>query len=103
MADGEARTPDTPEQEAKPRERVMLVVVDDSPEMAVALRYACRRARHAAGRVALLHVIERTEFQTWLGVGDLMAKEARQEAEQMLPRAAQKGGEKAGSVPSRTR
>ena len=98
MAD-ETETPDTPEQEAKPRERVMLVVVDDSPEMAVALRYACRRARHAVGRIALLHVIERTEFQTWLGVGDLMAKEARQEAEQLLQRVAKQVVEQVGNMP----
>jgi len=98
MAD-EDMTPDPPEQEEKPRERVMLVVVDDSPEMAVALRYACRRARHAGGRVALLHVIERTEFQTWLGVGDLMAKEAREEAEQLLQRVAKQVVEQVGTMP----
>jgi len=83
----------------KPSERVLLVVVDDSQEMAVALRYACRRARHAAGRVALLHVIERTEFQTWLGVGDLMAKEARSEAEQLMQRIAKQVGEQVGALP----
>jgi len=84
---------------SKPSERVLLVVVDDSAEMTVALRYACRRARHAAGRVALLHVIERTEFQTWLGVGDLMAKEARTEAEQLMQRIAKQVGEQVGALP----
>lgn len=93
-ADGGAAEP-----ASKPSERVLLVVVDDSAEMTVALRYACRRARHAAGRVALLHVIERTEFQTWLGVGDLMAKEARTEAEQLMQRIAKQVGEQVGALP----
>ncbi|MDF2095530.1 universal stress protein [Aquibaculum arenosum] len=93
-AEGEPKTG-----EAKPTERVMLVVVDDSLEMPVALRYACRRARHAAGRVALLHVIERTEFQTWLGVGDLMAKEAREQAERLMQRVAKQVMEQVGNMP----
>lgn len=99
MSEEEARDEGAEQQDAKPHERVLLVVVDDSPEMEVALRYACRRARHAAGRVALLHVIERTEFQTWLGVGDLMAKEARNEAEQLLQRIAKQVGEQVGTMP----
>ncbi|MGM0559472.1 MAG: universal stress protein [Pseudomonadota bacterium] len=80
-------------------ERVMLVVVDESKELEVALRYACRRARHTGGRVALLNVLERSEFQTWLGVGELLAQEARSEAEQLLQRAAKRVTELAGSMP----
>jgi hypothetical protein len=44
-------------------DRVFLVVVDDTDEMRVALRYACRRAAHTEGRVALLYVVESSEFQ----------------------------------------
>lgn len=62
-------------------ERVFLVVVDDSEEMQVALRFACRRASHTGGRVALLYVLEPIEFQHWLGVGRVMAEEARADAE----------------------
>jgi len=61
--------------------RTFLVVVDDSDEMTKALRYACRRAQHTGGRVALLSVIEPAEFQHWMAVGDLMKEEARDEAE----------------------
>ncbi|HTH15897.1 MAG TPA: universal stress protein, partial [Magnetospirillum sp.] len=43
--------------------RVFLVVVDDTEEMRAALSYACRRARHTGGRVALLRVVEPAEFQ----------------------------------------
>jgi nucleotide-binding universal stress UspA family protein len=65
-------------------ERVFLVVVDDSEEMRVALHFACRRARHTGGRIALLHVTERADFQHWASVGDLMRQEAREEGEQLL-------------------
>lgn len=80
-------------------QRIFLVVVDESPEMSVALRFACRRARHSGGRVALLYVIEPSEFQNWLGVGKLISDEARQAAEQVLQRQAAKASELTGSVP----
>lgn len=37
--------------------RIFLVVVDGSPELKVALRYACLRAKRSGGRLALLYVI----------------------------------------------
>lgn len=61
--------------------RVFLVVVDESEEMRNALRYACRRAQHTNGHVALLHVIEPVEFQHWLGVGRVLEDDARAQAE----------------------
>lgn len=64
--------------------RVFLVVVDETEEMRNALRYACRRAQHTNGRVALLYVIEPAEFQHWLGVGRVIEEEARAEAEQRM-------------------
>lgn len=79
--------------------RVFLVVVDDSPEMEVALSFACRRARHSGGRVALLYVIEPSEFQNWLAVGDLMRDEARNQAEQLMQRLAAQATELCGSMP----
>ena len=68
--------------------RVFLVVVDELPELKVALRYACPRAKKTGGRVALLYVIESADFQQWVGVGELMREEARQEAEQTLQKIA---------------
>lgn len=64
--------------------RTFLCVVDDTPELHQALRYACRRARKTGGRVALLYVIEPVEFQHWMAVGHLMAEERREQAEEML-------------------
>lgn len=81
------------------RQRIFLVVVDDSPEMEVALRFACLRARHTGGRVALLYVLEPSEYQNWLRVGDLMRDEARSAAEQLLQKLARQVNEIAGSMP----
>jgi nucleotide-binding universal stress UspA family protein len=66
------------------RDRVFLVVVDDSPERDIALRYACLRARNGGGRVALLRVLEPVGMIEWAGVGVLMAEERREEAEKLL-------------------
>ncbi|MBV8187084.1 MAG: universal stress protein [Alphaproteobacteria bacterium] len=73
-------------QPRRAEERVFLVVVDESPEMRNALRYACRRAKRTGGRVAMLYVMEPPEAQQWGAVVDLMRQEARQEAEAMMAR-----------------
>lgn len=91
-----------PEQEtndAQALDRVFLVVVDDSEEMRVALRFASRRAEHTGGRVALLHVIEPADFQHWMSVGDLMREEARSEGEQLLQKLAAQVNDLTGSLP----
>ena len=81
------------------QDRVFLVVVDDSPERAVALRYACLRVRKSGGRVALLRVTEPPELQEWAGVGALMQEERRQEAEQLLSALAAQVQEITGGLP----
>jgi nucleotide-binding universal stress UspA family protein len=80
--------------------RVFLVVVDESEEMRNALRYACRRAQHTSGRVALLYVIEPAEFQHWLGVGRVMEEEARVEAEQRMQTLAAEVFTQTGTMPT---
>ena len=80
-------------------DRVFLVVVDETEEMKVALRFACLRARRTGGRVALLYVIEPAEFQHWMAVGDLMREEARSEGEQLLQRLAAQVNELVGTIP----
>jgi len=79
--------------------RKFLVVVDDSPEMDAALRYASRRARSTGGRVALLRVIPRGSDMQWSGVRDDIERELRQEAEQMLARRAAEAEARSGAVP----
>lgn len=79
--------------------RVFLVVVDDTPEMDVALRFACLRARNTGGRVALLYVVEPADFQHWMSVGNLMREEARSEGEQLLQKLAGSVNEQTGALP----
>lgn len=79
--------------------RVFLVVVDDTKEMRAALNFACRRARHTNGRVALLRVVEPAEFQHFASIGNLMRAEARQEAENLLERMAAEVNDISGQLP----
>lgn len=82
MTDTVSKTPN--------KEFTFLCVIDESPELSRALRFSCQRAKRVGGRVALAHVIEPAEFQHWLGVGELMQEEAREEAEALLSEAADK-------------
>ena len=66
------------------KRRVFMVVVDNSEELHQALYFACMRAKSINGRVALMHCITPAEFQHWIGVGEIMENEAREEAEQLL-------------------
>ncbi len=80
--------------------RVFLVVVDETPELKVALLYACRRAQKSGGRVALLHVAETGAFQQQiLGVGKLMEQEARQAAETLMQKIAAEVYRLSGAMP----
>src|SRR5262245_13082834 len=83
----------------EPRERIFLVVVDETEEMKNALRFACRRALHTGGRVALYYALEPAEFQHWLGVERVMQEEARQHAEQILQDLAAKVQAETGKTP----
>ncbi len=79
--------------------RKFLVVVDDTPECRVALRFACLRARNTGGGVTLLYVSEPADFQHWMAVGDLMQHEAREEAEKVLQGLAAEVNELSGIMP----
>ncbi len=61
--------------------RKFLVILDDSRECLNAMRFATLRARNTGGRVQILAVIPPEEFQTWIGVADLMQEEARERIE----------------------
>ncbi|MBM3646989.1 MAG: universal stress protein [Alphaproteobacteria bacterium] len=88
------------EQAGRPEERVFLVVVDESPEMPKALRYACRRAKRTGGRVAMLYVMDPPEGQQWGAVVDLMRQEARQQAEEVIARHADTAVSLTGQPPT---
>ena len=88
------------EQAGPAEERVFLVVVDESPEMRNALRYACRRAKRTGGRVAMLYVMDPPEGQQWGAVVDLMRQEARQQAEEVVARHAEIAVSMTGQPPT---
>jgi nucleotide-binding universal stress UspA family protein len=79
--------------------RVMLVVIDESAELHVALRFACLRARHTGGRVAMLYVIEPADSQQWMAVEDLMREERRAEAESTVKHLSEQVFELSGTMP----
>lgn len=79
--------------------RIFLVVVDDSPELKVALRYACLRARNTGGRVALLYVTEPVAMDSLMSFDRMLRDEQRAEAEQKLQRLAREVNGLAGTLP----
>ena len=77
-----------------------LVVIDQSDESRVALRFAALRAGHVGARVALVHVIAPPEFMQWGGVQEAMAAEAREEAAALLASLADEAEALAGARPA---
>jgi nucleotide-binding universal stress UspA family protein len=67
------------------RIRKFVVVVDDTPECRLAMRFAAGRAAHTlGGRVLLLRVNPPPEFVQWGGVSSMMEDEAREDSQQLL-------------------
>ncbi|HVY19199.1 MAG TPA: universal stress protein [Bauldia sp.] len=64
--------------------RKFLVIIDDTPECARAVRYAARRAEHTGGSIVLLYVITPADPQSWAGVENIMRAEAMETAETSL-------------------
>ena len=60
--------------------RKFLVIVDDTPECDRAITYAARRAAAIDGGLIMLFVIEKGDFQHWLGVEEVMRSEATETA-----------------------
>jgi len=65
---------------AEGHRRKFLVVVDESPEVEIALAYAARRCRRTKGGLAFLYIIEPGDFQHWLGVEEAYREEAAAKA-----------------------
>ena len=57
--------------------RTYLVVVDDSAEARVALRFAARRAAKTNGRIEVLGIVEPQDFVQWGGVRAAFEEEQR--------------------------
>jgi nucleotide-binding universal stress UspA family protein len=88
-------------EEAGPQ-RKFLVVIDETPECDRAVYYASRRAARTGGKLVMVAVIPIAESnQQWLGVGDLMRVEAREEAETRLEQFATRARNLVGIEPER--
>lgn len=87
-------------QDALDQPRTFLLVVDSSSELSAALRFACRRALHTGGNVALFHAVEPSDFHHFSTIADLMETEARSEAEKLLQRVAADVQRQTGRMPT---
>jgi len=61
--------------------RKFLIILDDSPEMLNAMRFAALRASKTGGGVEMLAVVTPEGFQPFVGVADVMRAEAREKIE----------------------
>ena len=61
-----------------------LVIVDDSKELNVAIRFAAKRAQSTKGGVILLNVIEQFDPQQWQSIEDIILQESRDKAQEKL-------------------
>jgi nucleotide-binding universal stress UspA family protein len=77
--------------------RKFLVVVDDSPEFAAALGFACRRARSTGGRVVMLRVLPSNSDAHWSGAREEIERQQREEAEVLLNRLGEEAMERSGA------
>jgi hypothetical protein len=68
--------------------RTYLVVIDETPEAEIALRFAARRAVKTGGGVEILALIPQPEFVQWGGVMAAIEDEAYERAEALVARAA---------------
>lgn len=96
-----AETDENTGAEASPQEgeRIFLVVVDETEEMQVALRFASLRAKATNGRVALFAALEPSDFGHWQAVDDLIEEEQRAEVEETISKYADRVNKLSGKTP----
>lgn len=68
--------------------RIYLVVIDESPESRLALRFAATRAKKANGAVHILALVEQADFVAFGGVQATMAADAEAKATEIVQQAA---------------
>lgn len=77
---------------------VYLVVVDETAEFDLALRYAARMAENRRGHVALLQIIDMEDFHDWGNVEAIARQELREKAEAQIFEACRKVHELTGQI-----
>ena len=80
-------------------DRYILVIADGSPEMEVALMYACSRAKKTDRKIILVSFIEPLDVLTTQGVQNIMENEAREEAELIMEKASAIVKKETGQTP----
>lgn len=80
--------------------RTYLVVIDDSPEASLALRFAARRAARTGGGVMVLAIVEPQDFLAFGGVQATIEAEAREHAEALVAIAADTVAQEANVTPN---
>ena len=80
-------------------DRYILVIADNSPEMNIALEYACARSKKTGRKIIIATFIEPLDVLTTQGISEIMKNEAREEAEKILNTAATIVKETTGIVP----
>ena len=68
-----------------------MVVIDKTPECARAVHFAARRAARTGASMVMLAVVDPPDNFEWIGVGEAMIEEAREEAEKRA-RSRRQGG-----------
>lgn len=82
--------------------RIYLVVIDETPESGIALRFAARRAVKTGGGVEILALVPPTEFTAFAGIQATIEEEARLHAEGLVTAAAGTLLQESGLRPSIT-
>ncbi len=79
--------------------RKYLVVIDDSPEATLALRFAARRAARTGGGIIVLAIVPPQDFLAFGGVQATIEAEAREQAEALAEAAADAVAQEANVSP----
>ncbi len=82
--------------------RTYLVVIDETDEARVALRFAARRAAKTGGALHILTFIQKPDFVAWGGVQATMEAEATQRAQELVAHAAGAIFDELGTTPAIT-
>jgi len=79
--------------------RVYLVIIDETEEAGLALRFAARRAADTQGTVHILAIVAKQAFNAFAGVQATMEEESRDRAEVMATSAAGALFSESGTMP----
>ena len=80
-------------------DRYILVIADNTPEMNIALEYACARSKRTGRKIIIATFVEPLDVLTTQGVTEIMKNEAREAAEKHLHLAAKIVKESTGIMP----